>query len=390
MHKPVNNVRQTTMRNKTAFGAAPTSLPSLLLTILTCLLLSACSGGIFGTGDGGPIDVIDPDTNGTNSPGDMVSETVANGDSSVATDNDGFTGSLDVSQLVPQSLQQLIARNENISQAQQLATQLSTLQEEVATILNSLIAGTGIPDDNVSDAFDTTLRYTQANSETITASSDTLSASYFFNTNNERTIYLLRQNSTLTVRQLTRSNNTLLQATIISLPDGATVIEADLNQNGTQTYLQTYSTDTGTVTFAQHPTDLTLPRQRDFIDDTANILIVQNCTTATQDCDEDSNWTSTLTTGTAIDAQFSNVRTVIDNSLAGITSPLSELPDTVNEAVLTLPTDTDPTDEQIQCGLQRVSESVRAFCVLPQPLGATNLFSETLTGSEIFYQRLSN
>lgn len=367
-----------------------------LICILTCLLISSCGGGISGTGDGGAIVVdtgmVDAIGNiGVADSTDSVSDSdTTMVDATAPTESDVRVQVPDVSQLIPEALQLLNSQNENVSAAQPLVAQLDALQQQVETVLQTIGASQGTPEENISNEFDTTLRYMLDNTETVIASSSDLSASYLFSTNDERVIYVLQQGESLTIRHLIRNSNSLLQATIISLADGTTIFEADQNQNGTQSYLQILSSASITIAFAQHPTDPAIARQREIIDESGSILTVQNCVAATQNCNLDSSWSSEDST---INSQFSTALTEIENRLASINSPVIALPDDVTEAVLTEPSTEDPTDEQILCGIQRVTDSgvtgsLRAFCLLPQPLGQTSVFSETLASGEIFYQLL--
>lgn len=372
---------------------ASLSLRSLLIYVLACMFIGACGGGISGTGDGGTPIVIGPENN--TGVADS-SDAGADGNSLDATVTPGPTGSdqsartPDVSQLLPETLRLLIARNENASSAQPLATQLNALQQEVDIALQIANTVAGTSEENISDEFATTLRHSLDNTETVIARSANTATSYLFSTSNERVIQVLQQDDNLTVRYLNRNLNSLLQATINSGTDDNTIIEADLNQNGIPSYLKILSTSLRTIVFEQHPTDTSIEQQRELLDPSGNILTVQNCTAASQNCAIDSNWSNS---DPVTDTQFNTDRTTIDNRLSVITSPLASLPDGVNEAVLSEETTQSPTDEQIQCGIQRLTNTgetntIRAFCFLPQPLGPTSLFSETLAGGEIFYQLL--
>lgn len=363
------------------------SLISIMFSVMVSLLISACSGGISGTGNGGQsvVNVDDNSGTGTDSSADGGDDTDGGADAETPTDGDSIPQTPDTSQLVPAALQQLNSQSNNASAALPLTAQLLTLQQQVITELEMTSSIAGTPTTNISNAFDSTLRYTFENSETLIARSSFSAVSFIFSTSNERTFYVLQEDRTVTLRHLNRNSNSLLQARVILTTNGATLIEADLNQNGTQSYLQTYSNTAVTAVFAQQPTDPTIARQRELIDETGALIVVQNCTSASQDCSLDSSWSNANSTN---DVLFFDAQSSIDTSLDGIATPAITLPDNISEAVITQVTNDQPTEEQIQCGIQRVTNEARTFCWVPQPLGTTSLFSETLAGSEIFYQLL--
>jgi len=159
-------------------------------------------------------------------------------------------------------------------------------------------------------------------------------------------------------------SNSVFQATIVSLAESS-IIAADLNENGIQTYLQSYSTMQFTAAFTQHPTDPTVPRQRELIDQTGTVTVLQNCTGAITDCISDSDFSNT---DTDIGMQFSNATQAIATALSvPENAPSNALPDGVNEAVLTTSAATQPTEDQILCGLQTVDGSIQFFCLRPLP-----------------------
>jgi len=234
--------------------------------------------------------------------------------------------------------------------------------------------------------FNNVAGFTLDNTDTIVASADAGDLRFFFSSNSERAIHLFQQDGTLTVRRLDRSSNSVFQATIVSLAESS-IIAADLNENGIQTYLQSYSTMQFTAAFTQHPTDPTVPRQRELIDQTGTVTVLQNCTGAITDCISDSDFSNT---DTDIGMQFSNATQAIATALSvPENAPSNALPDGVNEAVLTTSAATQPTEDQILCGLQTVDGSIQFFCLRPLPLESdASVFSETVSGGEIFYQLL--
>ncbi len=377
----------------------------IVISLLTSLLLGACSGGISGTGDGGPPIVINPEANtsedvaGSDS-GDGLSDNADSGVSDGSTDvnadpvintdpveNNAPAASPDTSLLLPAILQQLILLDENISAAQPLAIELNSLQQQVIASPGLTNTTTGTPTVNVSDVFDTTLSFSTQDTETLLAASSTTNTSYLFSSNAERTFHLLQQNQSLTLRYLNRTTNTLTQARITQLSDAITIMEADLNQNGQQSYLQLHLAAATSTVFSQHPTNTSIARQRELIDENGNVQTVQTCNAETQDCSLDNSWSNSSATSNEI---FSIALSAIEDTLDAIATPDFDLPDEINEAVLTTAPDQSPTDAQIQCSIQRVSDTLRTFCYLPLPIPAAGqsitIFSETLAGGEVFYR----
>ena len=84
------------------------------------------------------------------------------------------------------------------------------------------------------------------------------------------------------------------------------------------------------------------------------------------DCLSDGDFSSTDTNA---DLQFFSATQAIATALsAPENAPLNTLADGVNEAVLAESGTTQPTEDQIQCGLQTVDNNIRFFCLRPLPL----------------------
>jgi len=380
----------------------------VLAAIAISILLSACGGGISGTGDGGPR--ITPteslDNTGTASNVDAGSDSAPDSSADSADSNvtDGADPTTqaptingtnlllpDVSTLVPDALLQTNVRNEGISSTVSFTTQLITLTQEVTATINAINSdqATQAPEQSAQfndSRFNNITGYSLDGTDIVVASADTTDLRFFFSDNSQRAIHVFQQDGALTVRRLDRNRNSVFQATIVSLTDSA-IIGAALNENGIQTYIQSYSTAQFTAAFIQHPTDPTIPRQRELIDPSGAVTVVENCTGVLADCLSDSDFSSTDANA---NLQFLNAAQTIATALsAPENAPLNTLADGVNEAVLAESGITQPTEDQIQCGLQTVDGNIRFFCFRPLPLESeVSLFSETVAGGQIFYQLL--
>jgi len=120
--------------------------------------------------------------------------------------------------------------------------------------------------------------------------------------------------------------------------------------------------------------------------------VLETCTraTATNGCLLDSDWTAIASTSDTITGNlFVQASDTIELQLATIESPLDTLPDSVNSAVIASTEDDQNVEVNLQCGLQVFMQTLRPFCIQPQPLELDGiLFQETLSAGEIFYQRL--
>ena len=293
--------------------------------------------------------------------------------------------------LVPDTLLEVNTRNEGISASVPFTAQLLTLTEEVTETISAIGSARATPTTEINSQFNDTrfnniLSFSLQGTETIMASAEDTELGFFFSINSERAIHLLQQDDTVTLRRVDLSGNSVFQAKIVTLTN-STVIAADLNTLGIQSYLEAYSTDQFTAVVTQHPTDTSVPRQRELIDPTGTIFEVQNCTGPIEDCSSDSDFSNT-------DADIGLQFLIATRTFAAALSepgnaPSLTLPDNVNEAVITATANLTPTEDQIQCGLQRVDNNTRFFCLRPLPLESDiNLFSETVSGGAIFYQAL--
>lgn len=379
------------------------SVFKLLAIISVSVLLSACGGGISGTGDGGPI--IIESVESTDSMGNSANADSGTTDSTGANVGGGDSGNFDVpsnttsptipnvptpdlSMLVPDTLLQARMRNDGVSATQPFIAQLVAVNQEVSATFSMFDTLQTTQTDNLTGYFDKTLSFSHNGTDTTIAWADTMALRFLLTVNSDRAIHVLQEDNTLTIRRVDRNNNALFQATVKTLTNGS-VMEADLNNNGDQKYLQTYSGPLFTAAYIQHPTDPAITRQRELIDPSGTVSVIQNCSAASQDCKDDSAWSNASTNASA---RLAEGTSQINSALSAVTLPQGlltgdVLPDNVTEAVLAATLNQQPTEPEIQCGLQQVDDNVRAFCLQPLPLIAeVALFSEMLSGGEIFYQ----
>ena len=400
-------MRSKSIRIKSKLSLPLVSICARVVTaIAVSIVLSACDGGISGTGDGGPVTIQPGDSADSTGNTNTIDSGIDSGsDSDVASPADSGdpttqspdAGDIalplpDLSLLVPEALLQTTLRNDGISATVPFTTELITLTQEVNETIESISAAQTMQTTAISSRFndsrfDNVLSFSIDGTDTIVASADATALRFFFSDNSARAIHLFQQDDTITLRRVDRNNNTVFQAKIVSVSESSTAIGAALNNNGMQLYLESYSTAEFTTAFTHHPADPTIPRQRELIDPDGAVSVVQTCTGAIAECMSDSDYANTdATTGT----RFSNAAQAIANALSTPeNAPLITLPDGVDEAVLATSVDAQPTEDQIQCGVQTVDNSIRLFCLRPLPLESdVSLFSETVAGGEIFYQRL--
>jgi len=374
----------------------------LLSAVAISLWLSACGGGISGTGDGGPQIIIESvDSSGnTGNPGDSGSA-----DSTGATTGGGDSGNVDaspttaspttpnvptpdLSMLVPETLLQARLRNDGVSATQPFIAQLVAVSQDVSATFDAFDSVQTNQTDVVSGPFNKTLSFSQNGTDTTLAWADTTQLRFLLTINSERAIHVLQENNKLTIRRVDRINNAVFHAIVKTLPEGS-VVEADLNNNGDQKYLQTYSGPQFTAAYMQHPTDTAITRQRELIEPSGAVSVVQNCSANSQNCNDDSAWSNPSTSAST---QLTEGTTQINSAIPTATLPQGllagdALPDNVTEAVVAATQNQQPTESEIQCGLQQVDNNVRAFCLQPLPLvSELVLFGEQLSGGQIFYQ----
>jgi len=390
-----------------------TNCVKLMSAIVISLLLTACGGGISGTGDGG---VIQPttsadntgSTNNTDSGSDIAAESPADANISDADISDGagpttqnptventFSPLTNLDSLVPDRLLQTSIRNEGLTATASFTDQLVQFVQEVTDTSNAISTAVAFQAAPISTEFDSTLSFSIDGTDTIVASSDTSDSRFLFSNNSERAIQLLTlQTDSLPtviqvnqIRRVDHNSNSVFQATIAFVSDFTTIIRADLNINGVPSFLEFRSIPDFGVAFTQHPTDPTIPRQRELIGFDGEALAIQTCTGVIEDCSDDSDFSGTEGN---FELEFLTSAFQIENALSQIENiPAFTLPDGVNEAVLATSGNIQPTEDQIQCGLQRVDNNIRFFCLRPLPLESdVSLLSETVSGGEIIYQLL--
>ncbi len=378
------------------------------LVVLITLFVSACSGGISGTGDGGPriIDTngsvsnvqdnsVDGDTDSTNTAADPVpvdsvgSDNTSSGDASPDAAPDNAIVLPELSTVLPIALLNSISNSDSISSSEVFTRQLVSATDELANITavatNSLNAESINTD--LAGFFDNSIEITSADTTTLIRWTLDSTLRSLFSATASHLLYVLQEDSNITVRRVDLINNTVFNANLLTRPTD-TVIEAALNANGLQRYLSSLSTVTETTVFTQHPSD-DAARQREMIDQTGAITIAQSCdpTNAQNNCTTDTDWT--LVAGDNIaSTDFVGAGNRITEALNSIDPVVSSIPDSVTQAVIASSDSENLAPETIQCGIQRVSNSIRSFCIEPLPLeSAGNLFEETLSGGQIFYMR---
>lgn len=372
-------------------------IAGVALFALLSLLITACSGGIDGTGDGGPV-IIQPGDTIADVPDGGTSGVGSNPDSSAApTANTGTPILPDLSNRIPKALLEAHNRNEQTSGSEPFIQQLILASADFEQINNELTVASGVTIGTAVDGyFDNSVEFSQPGRTTIKWSNDNTAIS-LSTANENRIVYLLMLDQTLTIRRFDRTNNLLFQAEIHSLPESGndSILEATLNNNGALSYLRSYSSDAqagNTAIFTQHPTDTNSEQRREIIDQSGTVIDIQTCTVTNSAgrCQSDTDWAVVNDAGSGnAELQFSTAINNIDITLELRRSPLTSLPQGVNEAVIATTDDTTATAGNIQCGLQIVDGVVRAFCIEPQPLEANgNLFQEILSGGEVFYQLL--
>jgi len=270
---------------------------------------------------------------------------------------------------------------------QVIALELQQLQVEVTSSQNLQLTPAA------STFFDSTLTLTQADSNSVINLSNDNTLQTVFSTSSDRLLYLLQENQRLTLRRIDLAQNSLFQASIIPLGNATDIVaEAVINTNGDLTIIRSLSTTERTVTFADHPTDITVQSQREIINPDGTTLVLETCTraTAANSCLLDSDWTATTSIeDTVTGSIFSEASAVIEMQLATIESPLATLPDDVISAAIASTEDDQAVEDNLQCGLQVFMQTLRPFCIQPQPFELDGtVFQETLSGGQIFYQQL--
>ena len=180
-----------------------TNCVKLMSAIVISLLLTACGGGISGTGDGG---VIQPttsadntgSTNNTDSGSDIAAESPADANISDADISDGagpttqnptventFSPLTNLDSLVPDRLLQTSIRNEGLTATASFTDQLVQFVQEVTDTSNAISTAVAFQAAPISTEFDSTLSFSIDGTDTIVASSDTSDSRFLFSNNSE-------------------------------------------------------------------------------------------------------------------------------------------------------------------------------------------------------------
>jgi len=200
-------------------------LISLVLLVLTGFILSACGGGISGTGDGGLI-VAQTDTTATVD----APNAIADGSTDEVQDADGGDASDGAADQAPD--------------ADQLPNGIDSVVPDLSQLASTIIQ-TGSNATSISESLQLAL-----NLEIIATELQQLQAEII---NQQSLLYLLLENQRLTVRRIDLAQNNLFQASLIPLGNATDlVVEAVVNTNGNLRIFRSLSTTENTVTFADH------------------------------------------------------------------------------------------------------------------------------------------
>jgi len=364
----------------------------LIYSAVICVLLSACGGGIEGTSDGGPIlpqptdSVVDGSAPNTADSGSPEADSSAGG----SPEGDGTVAFSSTSSMIPAALADRLNRVPNDSIMTPFINTLASATEELDLITNAAISG-----QSMSQPLPDSIYFDQISQTTTNDSVEIIKWSTDFNrvsaltSNASQVVQMLTSNGAITLRYLNITDNTVYQFKSDNTDNNTRFIQADLNTNGTQSYLTALINSNQTVAFVGHPTDAGVARQREISNNIGEQTDLQSCTDSL--CENDNSWVSLL--GTEVvqaNASYADANNRVESTTTQ--SPIA-LPDNIAEAVLAITNNETPTETEIQCGIQQLSHvasRIEYFCVEPLPLENTGiLFSETLSGGQIFYQRIN-
>jgi len=364
---------------------------NFIYSVALCLLLSACGGGIEGTGDGGIIlpqptdsmvDGAAPNTADSGShESDSTTDESPNGEGTVASQV-AFSST---NSTIPAGLADGLNRVQNDSIMAPFIDTLASAMEELDVVTNAAISGQTTRQPIYFDYISETT--TNDTTQIVRWSTDFKKVSTL-SSNAHQVVQMLSSDGAVTLRYLDIINNTVYQFKSDSAGNSERTIQADWNINGAQSYLTALINSNQTVAFVSHPTNANIVRQREISNITGEQADLQTCSDAS--CGNDSSWVSLLGMDIAqANASYADARNRIGSD--SDRSPI-DLPDNITEAVLAMTNNDAPTENEIQCGIQRlnnVESRVEYFCVEPLPLETTGtLFSETLSGGQVFYQRI--
>lgn len=412
---------------------------TLLLMLLTLL---ACSGGIFGTGDGDDIVVVDPDTDSTLATGDTAAQShsplpipqflpaqfVIQFSDGLTTDypeNNRFSTD-PVIHTISRAIRKLTAINGmiqvDIDQLEQQllepVNQCSNPCRIIESTVTATISQTAIDyqsslqilpesavratagdqttftdvtyNNDLSGYYDQSLAYKRGDGTEvfITWSNDDQLVSATTHSLSDA-VYILAdfEKSTMTFRIDNKLSATSIQAVAINEIGGNTVLEADW-RGIQQHYIRAQASATGTTLYSLHPTDPSVPRLREFISLPQLSYTIDSCVT---DADTCNSWSSLINDNPDLPDPFANTLRSVGDFTDTITSPLQPaLPAQVHEYVISAETDGgQPSAMSLLCGGQRVINSLRTFCWQPLPLETeSTVFEESFTGGATIYRRL--
>lgn len=417
------------------------------IILLSCFWLIGCSGGISGTGDGGPVVVIDPDNTGTEDVSPDASATVTSTTPSVFDHQifpqrltTQFSGAL----ISSRNLDQRISDLTEIPVTQKISTQLNavmqqsiqaqldlanieelllesleqcdsadpcstvpnaittTLSPETLDFQQSLQPQTAQAESNVfsysnvsyaretAGYFDQKLQYTNQSGTSVLLqwTTDNQLVSVVAE-NNAITTYLLTdfRQGTTTLRTDDKTSATVFQAVLNGTAAVGTTIEGDWHGNQ-QHYIRATADEASVVLYAIHPTDSTVMPTREVFDVISGNYAIEACTTENAVC---ANWQTVANDSSAIGARLTaNQATIGDFSLSISSSLQISIPAEVDEFVIATDIGTEqPEARSLVCSGQRVLDSVRSFCWQPLPLaGAVQVYEESTGNGNAVFQQL--
>lgn len=417
----------------------------------SCVWLTGCSGGISGTGDGGPIVVIDPTASEQNTDASPDGTVSGNSGAQTAFNHQVFpqqlTTQFSTAALSALNLNDRISGLPEVPVAQKISSQLNAItqqnrqaQLDLANIEEFLLDTleqcdssdpcSSVPDvitttlssntlefqqslqplatpaegdqftySNISYTretagyFDQKLKYTNQNGTDValkwTADNQLISIQTENNTIVTYALTDLRQ-STTTLRTENKATGTIFHAEIKGTVATGTTIEADWHSGEQQHYVRATADETSITLYAIHPTDFNASRTRETFDVLAGNYVIESCTAGNRACDD---WQTVANNGTAIGARLTATEPTLGDFSLSISSNIQvNLPAEVNEFVIATGIDSaQPEPLSLVCGGQRVQASVRTFCWQPLPLaGAIQFYEETTGNGSPSYQQLAD
>lgn len=419
--------------------------------VVICLLLSGCSGGISGTGDGEVIIIVD---------GTIVENSADTGLGSTANGDNLSIPATQVRQLVPEKLiitvnpsltngytdnerfttQPLIHRisahlNPVIEQTNAIQLDINQIQYQLTDSLNQCENAANpcriLATDITTTVSQNTLELAQTQQATTQSTTPAMVGDQTYFTNIEysnqlpgyfderlaysrgdgtnvvlhwthdfqlvslltdggtETVYTLtdHRKSETTLRRADKSITTIIHAVLLNDSESNSLIEADLN-GSEQHYVRAKAKSNSVILYSTHPTDATAAKYREAFTLPDNSYSIDTCTSVNNVCE---NWI--VQTSDAGDS--TTLFTAAENTIGDFTTTISSdtrpvIPAGVDEFVIGESVAQQPKPLSLACAGQRVMDNIRTFCWQPLPLEiSATLFEETLTSGGSIYRKLS-